>query len=105
MILHQKSHRIAHTRVVGFVPRLALLSAWLLAVFVAVTSCQALAQPVWKQVPGVYRMQLGAFRVTVLSDGTALRDLSKLMSKPAEVRDAFPRRTKRCRPNFPSIAS
>ena len=91
MILHQKSHHIAHTRVVGFVPRLALLSAWLLAVFVAVTSCQAtaLAQPVWKQVPGVYRMQLGAFRVTVLSDGTALRDLSKIMSKPAEVRDAF----------------
>jgi glyoxylase-like metal-dependent hydrolase (beta-lactamase superfamily II) len=42
-----------------------------------------------QQAPGFYRMRLGDFRVTVLSDGTAPRDLPKIMSKPAEVRAAF----------------
>jgi glyoxylase-like metal-dependent hydrolase (beta-lactamase superfamily II) len=38
-----------------------------------------------QQAPGFYRLRLGDFRVTVLSDGTAPRDLPKIMSKPAEV--------------------
>jgi glyoxylase-like metal-dependent hydrolase (beta-lactamase superfamily II) len=42
-----------------------------------------------QQAPGFYRFRLGAFRITVLSDGTAPRDLPQLMSKPGEVRRAF----------------
>jgi glyoxylase-like metal-dependent hydrolase (beta-lactamase superfamily II) len=42
-----------------------------------------------QQAPGYYRFRLGDFRVTVLSDGTAPRDVPKIMSKPAEVRKAF----------------
>lgn len=34
-------------------------------------------------------MKIGDFRLTVLSDGTAPRDLPKIMSKPAEVSAAF----------------
>jgi glyoxylase-like metal-dependent hydrolase (beta-lactamase superfamily II) len=42
-----------------------------------------------QQAPGYYRFALGDFRVTVLTDGTAPRDVSKIMSKPAEVRAAY----------------
>ena len=42
-----------------------------------------------QQAPGFYRLRLGDFRITVLSDGTAPRDLPKIMSKPEEVREAF----------------
>ena len=42
-----------------------------------------------QQAPGFYRFRLGAFRVTVLSDGTAPRDLPAIMSRPDEVRAAF----------------
>src|ERR1700754_3038076 len=42
-----------------------------------------------QQAPGFYRMRLGDFRITVLSDGTAPRDLPKIMSNPGEVRAAF----------------
>ncbi|AJG23516.1 hypothetical protein RR42_s1928 [Cupriavidus basilensis] len=42
-----------------------------------------------RQAPGFYRFTLGAFRITVLSDGTAPRDVAKIMSKPQAVRDAF----------------
>ncbi|WP_420991724.1 MBL fold metallo-hydrolase [Cupriavidus sp. 30B13] len=42
-----------------------------------------------RQAPGFYRFALGAFRVTVLSDGTAPRDVSAIMSKPQAVREAF----------------
>lgn len=41
------------------------------------------------QSPGFYRFRLGVMRVTVLSDGTASRDLSHIMSKPDDVRAAF----------------
>ncbi len=41
------------------------------------------------QSPGFYRFRLGDFRITVLSDGTAPRDLPKIMSNPDEVRAAF----------------
>lgn len=47
------------------------------------------ARPALVQAPGYYRLPLGAFRVTVLSDGTAPRHLDQLMSKPADVRRAF----------------
>ena len=42
-----------------------------------------------QQAPGFYRLKLGDFRITVLSDGTAPRDLPKIMSKPDEVKAAF----------------
>jgi glyoxylase-like metal-dependent hydrolase (beta-lactamase superfamily II) len=42
-----------------------------------------------EQAPGFYRLRLGDFRITVLSDGTAPRDLPKIMSRPAEVGAAF----------------
>ena len=41
------------------------------------------------QAPGFYRFRLGAFKVTVLSDGTAPRDLPGIMSAPEEVREAY----------------
>jgi glyoxylase-like metal-dependent hydrolase (beta-lactamase superfamily II) len=48
-------------------------------------------KPGWSdhQAPGFYRFRLGDFRITVLSDGTALRDLSEIMSEPDVVREAF----------------
>jgi glyoxylase-like metal-dependent hydrolase (beta-lactamase superfamily II) len=42
-----------------------------------------------RQARGFYRFHLGDFRITVLSDGTASRDLSEIMSKPDAVRSAF----------------
>jgi glyoxylase-like metal-dependent hydrolase (beta-lactamase superfamily II) len=42
-----------------------------------------------QQAPGYYRFALGDYRITVLSDGTAPRDMSKIMSKPQEVLDAY----------------
>jgi len=41
------------------------------------------------QAPGFYRFRLGDLRITVLSDGTAPRDLPGIMSKPDAVRAAF----------------
>ncbi|SFO48139.1 MBL fold metallo-hydrolase [Sphingomonas sp. OK281] len=43
----------------------------------------------WPQAPGYYRMRLGDFRVTVLSDGSVERDLPALMSEPEKVRLRF----------------
>jgi glyoxylase-like metal-dependent hydrolase (beta-lactamase superfamily II) len=42
-----------------------------------------------QQAPGFYRFALGDFKVTVLSDGTAPRDVPKITSKPDEVRKAY----------------
>jgi glyoxylase-like metal-dependent hydrolase (beta-lactamase superfamily II) len=42
-----------------------------------------------QQAPGFYRFHLGDFRITVLSDGTASRDLPTIMSKPGAVREAY----------------
>jgi glyoxylase-like metal-dependent hydrolase (beta-lactamase superfamily II) len=42
-----------------------------------------------QQAPGFYRFHLGDFRITVLSDGTASRNLPTIMSKPGAVREAF----------------
>ncbi|NMM38148.1 MAG: MBL fold metallo-hydrolase [Glaciimonas sp.] len=41
------------------------------------------------QAPGYYRMPLGDFKITVLSDGTAPRDLASIMSKPDVVRAEY----------------
>lgn len=47
--------------------------------------------PGWqdRQAPGFYRHRLGKFRITVLSDGTASRDLPSIMSKPDKARAMF----------------
>jgi glyoxylase-like metal-dependent hydrolase (beta-lactamase superfamily II) len=42
-----------------------------------------------EQAPGFYRLQLGDFRVTVISDGIAPRDLPNIMSSPEEVRQVL----------------
>ncbi|WER44647.1 MBL fold metallo-hydrolase [Cupriavidus sp. WKF15] len=42
-----------------------------------------------RQAPGFYRFRLGAFRITALSDGTAQRDVAKIMSNPSAVREAY----------------
>jgi glyoxylase-like metal-dependent hydrolase (beta-lactamase superfamily II) len=42
-----------------------------------------------QQAPGFYRFHVGDFRITVLADGTASRNLSTIMSKPGAVREAF----------------
>lgn len=59
-------------------PRLATLAA-------------AAAPQVRTQAPGFYRMMLGAFEVTVLSDGTAPRPVDEIMSKPDEIREILAR--------------
>jgi glyoxylase-like metal-dependent hydrolase (beta-lactamase superfamily II) len=73
----------------------------LVAVIIAVTQAACAASAVqtdvhdrstgWtdQQAPGFYRLRLGDFRITVLSDGTAPRDLPKIMSNPAAVTEAF----------------
>lgn len=57
----------------------------------AVALMQAANAANWpdQQAPGFYRLPLGDFRITVLSDGTAPRELPDIMSKPDEVRDAL----------------
>jgi hypothetical protein len=52
-------------------------------------SATAAAQEARPAAPGFYRFRLGDFRITVLSGGTAPRDLSIIMSKPDAVRSAF----------------
>jgi glyoxylase-like metal-dependent hydrolase (beta-lactamase superfamily II) len=42
-----------------------------------------------QQAAGFYRFRLGDFRITVLSDGTAPRDLPAIMSDPEKVRREF----------------
>lgn len=60
-------------------------TASLVALFAVAPAAGWIAQ----QAPGFYRFRLGAFRVTVLSDGTAPRDLPKIISRPDAVRAAF----------------
>jgi glyoxylase-like metal-dependent hydrolase (beta-lactamase superfamily II) len=42
-----------------------------------------------QQAPGYYRFALGDFKITVLSDGTAPRDVPKILSKPEQARAAY----------------
>jgi glyoxylase-like metal-dependent hydrolase (beta-lactamase superfamily II) len=71
--------------------RLRLKFIVALGAAVAALLAQAASPASWtaQQAPGFYRLKLGDFRITVVSDGTAARDLPKIMSKPAEVRDAL----------------
>lgn len=57
----------------------------------AAMSADAAAPPVKTQAPGFYRMMLGDMEITVLSDGTARREVDDLMSNPQEVRRIFGR--------------
>jgi glyoxylase-like metal-dependent hydrolase (beta-lactamase superfamily II) len=59
------------------------------AAALSMISAASLAQAPWPQAPGYYRMQLGDFRVTVLSDGSVDRDLPAIMSDPDLVRDRY----------------
>jgi glyoxylase-like metal-dependent hydrolase (beta-lactamase superfamily II) len=47
--------------------------------------------PVGTQAPGFYRTMLGDDEVTVLSDGTAPRDVAQIMSEPEEIRRTLTR--------------
>ena len=72
--------------------KVAGLLAALMVAIAPMASADPVAAPagwVAQQAPGYYRFRLGDFKVTVLSDGTASRDLPTIMSKPAEVRKAF----------------
>jgi glyoxylase-like metal-dependent hydrolase (beta-lactamase superfamily II) len=53
------------------------------------TTAQAVAPLVGTQAPGYYRTMLGTDEITVLSDGTAPREVDKIMSKPAEIRQVM----------------
>ena len=55
------------------------------------TPATAAAPQVRTQAPGFYRMMLGAFELTVLSDGTAARPADEIMSKPDEIREMLAR--------------
>ncbi|MBB3941468.1 glyoxylase-like metal-dependent hydrolase (beta-lactamase superfamily II) [Novosphingobium fluoreni] len=59
------------------------------AAVLAATAASAQDAPAWPQAPGYYRMQLGDFRVTVLSDGAVDRDLPAIMSDPDTVRARY----------------
>jgi glyoxylase-like metal-dependent hydrolase (beta-lactamase superfamily II) len=77
-----------------FIPlaRSALIAA-AFAMPLSVASAQQANAPAdgWapRQAAGFYRMRLGDFRITVLSDGTVPRDMSKIMSDPEKVRHEF----------------
>jgi glyoxylase-like metal-dependent hydrolase (beta-lactamase superfamily II) len=69
-----------------------LIAAGMIAATPAAHAKAAPAAPAgWtaQQAPGFYRLRLGDFRITVLSDGTAARDLARIMSKPDAVRAAY----------------
>lgn len=59
------------------------------ATALAATTASAEDVPAWLQAPGYYRMQLGDFRVTVLSDGSVDRDLPAIMSDSNMVRERY----------------
>ena len=65
------------------------ISKTLATALLAAIPAAPVAQTPWPQAPGYYRMQLGDFRVTVLSDGSVDRDLPAIMSNPDLVRDRY----------------
>jgi glyoxylase-like metal-dependent hydrolase (beta-lactamase superfamily II) len=68
----------------------AMIVCW--TTLLITTGVAANAPPQAKfQAPGFYRLMLGDYEVTVLSDGTATRAVDEIMSKPREVRDALTR--------------
>jgi glyoxylase-like metal-dependent hydrolase (beta-lactamase superfamily II) len=65
---------------------IAAPSAWIKP---AASQSSMFADRTAHQAPGFYRFRLGDFLITVLSDGTAPRDLPEIMSKPDAVRSSF----------------
>jgi hypothetical protein len=65
---------------------LALLSVTLLGLAMP---GQAATPQIKTQAPGFYRMMLGDAEITVLSDGTAPRDVDTIMSKPEAIRQTL----------------
>ncbi|MGY2735804.1 MBL fold metallo-hydrolase [Sphingomonas sp. UYP23] len=65
------------------------ISKTLAAALLSAIPAASVAQTPWPQAPGYYRMQLGDFKVTVLSDGSVERDLPAIMSDPDLVRDRY----------------
>ena len=54
----------------------------MLFVIGSVQSACTLSAQTLQQAPGFYRATLGSFTFTALSDGTAPRDMAKILSKP-----------------------
>ncbi len=63
---------------------LATLTAFI--VMIGATTVNAAPQ-IKTQAPGFYRMMLGDYEITVLSDGIAPRQVDQIMSKPREIRE------------------
>ena len=70
------------TRIASIAGKMLFLTGLL-----AATLAQAAAPQVKTQAPGFYRMMLGDFEITALSDGTVVLPMTKLMTnvKPGEV--------------------
>lgn len=74
-------------------PRLSIAAALAFTTLAAPTLALAEAPMAKSQAPGFYRMKLGAFEVTALSDGTVTLPVDKLLSnvKPATVEQLLAR--------------
>lgn len=68
---------------------LALASATMLAL--EYVTAYATAAQSRAEAPAFFRLMLGDYEVTVLWDGTAARDMDRIMSKPAVVRELYAR--------------
>ncbi|HEX7686380.1 MAG TPA: MBL fold metallo-hydrolase [Burkholderiaceae bacterium] len=68
--------------------RAAIVTAALASGAAAATSSFAAAPLARSQLPGAYRVQVGDFEVTTLSDGTAMLPVDKLLDQPAARTDA-----------------
>lgn len=74
------------------VGKTAIVVAATLSALAAVTQSSYAEAPKAKfQAPGFYRTMLGDFELTVISDGTALRHVDEIMSKPEQVRETYAR--------------
>ena len=80
------------------------ISKTLATALLAAIPAAPVAQTPWPQAPGYYRMQLGDFRVTVLSDGSVDRDLPAIMSDPDWSGIAIECSTRRYQRGFRSTA-
>jgi glyoxylase-like metal-dependent hydrolase (beta-lactamase superfamily II) len=78
-------------------PRSFLFAALSIALFgstmsaITPVTAHAAVPQVKTLAPGFYRVMLGDFEVTVLSDGTAPRQVDEIMSKPDEIRQTLAR--------------
>jgi glyoxylase-like metal-dependent hydrolase (beta-lactamase superfamily II) len=72
-------------------PRFFLLVILSMTLLGPAMTAPAAAPQIKAQAPGFYLIMLGNTEVTVLSDGTASRDVDKIMSKPEEIRQTLAR--------------